>query len=305
MKRKYEIIGATFDLGACEAGSNEAPQVLREKILAKRLDWLKRKWGIDVVDGGDVPAPNNVNHELTAEERMKLLAGYSSVLYERVGWVYDLGRTPVVLGGDHAVSISTVSAAASDLQKKHGSAARLGLLWIDAHADLNTKENGNPHGRAAAVLLGHGPASLVQLGGFGPKVRPEDLILIGVRDLAPNEHDLIKQHSITIHGIHDVDMTGFLEVCRKSLARLEDQTDGFVLSFDVDACDGAIFPGCSTPLVGGLSAREARMVFELTVDSPKLMGIDLVEFNPRRDVNGNTLNLMGTLIDAALGWKVE
>jgi arginase len=265
------------------------------------LDWLKRKWGIEVEDGGDVPGPNQVDHDLPAEERMTLLADYSAVLVDRLGGVYDMGRTPIVLGGDHSVSIPSISAAALHLRKKHGAGARVGVLWIDAHADLNTKENGYPHGRAAAMLLGHGPVELTQLGGFGPKVRPEDLVLMGTRDLGPNELDLIKRHSMTMFGIHDVDMVGFPEVFRKALLRLEDQTDGFILSFDIDVCDGAIFSGCSTPLVGGLTAREARLAFELVAGSSKLMGIDIVEFNPGRDVNGNTLNLMGSLIDAALG----
>jgi arginase len=303
MRRRFEIIGAPFDHGACEAGSSAAPQVLREKMLSKHLRWLTSKWGVDVIDGGDVPAPSAPGPQLTAEVRTRLLSDYAPALFQRVLGLYGEGKTPLVIGGDHSVAVPTVSAAAAHLRSAKGPTARLGLLWVDAHADLNTKLDGNPHGRAAAMLLGHGPDDLVELGGFAPKVRYEDLILIGIRDVMPVEDELVRGHSIALHGMYAVDTAGFLALYRAALVKLEKETDGFVLSFDVDACDGAVFAGSSSPLVGGLTAREGRLAFDLAVQSSKLMGMDIVEFNPSRDVNGNTLNLMRLLVNAALGWR--
>ena len=300
-ERSYEIIGASFDLGAPSRGSAAAPAYLREKGLTERIEALKRL-GIDVVDGGDVAGPT-VGESGTVPPNLPQLLSFGKELIARLDRSYASGRTPVVIGGDHSISTASVAAAAMHLRSTRGPEADLGLIWVDAHPDLETPASapeGDLHGTPVAHLLGLGDPGLAGLGGFAPKLRPSNVVQICLRDITTSERDAIAERGVTAYTATDVERIGIGEVCARTFTHMSERTDGFVLSFDIDACDVSEAPGVVYPERGGLSYREAMVVMEDAARAPNLLSLELVEIDPTKDTDGRTAELAIWLIHRAL-----
>ncbi len=302
---RYEIVGAAFDLTSHIRGCRTAPQILREQGLITRMRRLANR-GVTVIDGGDIVGRGHGDAAPTPKYMHELLA-FSDDLMARLQQVYVAGGRPVIIGGDHAIAIPSVSAAASYLAHAQGSAAELGLIWVDAHADLETPEtsgSGNIHGMAAAALLGYGADALCTLAGFRPKVKPQNMVYIGLRDTGFAERALIRAHSIPTFTASDIEKLGIDTVCEHAFAMLARNTAGFVLSFDMDVCDPLEAPGVQAPERGGLRFREARIIMEYAAAAQKLMALELVEVNPVLDRDFATVKAAIALIEVALGGTI-
>jgi arginase len=220
---------------------------------------------------------------------------------------YGRGAMPVILGGDHALSMVTISVAAEVLKQRHGPDAELGLLWVDAHGDLNTPDttpSGNLHGMPASVLMGRGEPSLVNLAGFAPKVKPENFVLMGVRDLDQGEREYINTNGVTAYTMKDIDMWGLGEIARRAFEKVSRNTKGVVVSFDMDVCDPNLAPAVGTPVRGGATLREAHLAMEIVHDSGAMVAMDLVEINPILDRQNQTAELCAELIASAFGRRI-
>lgn len=302
-ERDFEIIGAPFDLTSHTRGCALAPATLREAGLAGRLNYL-RKFGINAIDSGDVLPSNTDLVDSPSPHFLEEFLSFGNALTKRLTASYHAGKTPFVVGGDHAISIASVTAAALHLRSTKGPEARLGLVWVDAHPDLEipgTSGSGNLHGMAAAHLLGLGDARLTQFGGFAPKVRFEDMVYIGLRDSSLRERTILRERGITTFSMSDVEEIGITELCRRVFQSLDERTDGFVVSFDMDAIDPLEAPGVQAPERGGLRFREARVLMERATASEHLISLELVELNPPRDHESTTVAAALSLIEAGLG----
>jgi arginase len=214
------------------------------------------------------------------------------------------GAIPILLGGDHSLAAGSVAASAA-----HGRRDKqpLGLLWIDAHGDMNTPSStpsGNVHGMPLAALLGPEPAELSRIGGFSPTVLPQHTALVGVRNLDDREKDLVRASGVHMFTMTDIDRLGVAAVASKALEAVGTGTAGIHVSFDLDACDPAIAPGVGTPVKGGINYREAHLLMEMIADTGRLVALDLVEVNPTLDLRNTTAELGAELALSALGMKI-
>lgn len=300
--RPVHIIGVPLDLGAGRRGVDMGPSAIRIAGLGERIAGLGRH----VVDTGNLDAPMQETNE-PGDPRKKYvreIAAVCQALYDRSLGVLRAGGLPVVLGGDHSLgagSVAATSAFARDQQKP------IGLLWIDAHGDMNTphsSESGNVHGMPLAALLGEEPAELALLGGFGPKVRPERTVLIGIRNLDDREKVIVRDSGVHVFTMKDIDRLGIAAVIEQAIAIATRGTAGIHVSFDVDVCDPTIAPGVGTPVKGGLDYREAHMVMEMLADSEAVLGVDVVEVNPVLDLQNTTAVLATELVLSALGMEI-
>ena len=209
-------------------------------------------------------------------------------LAEKVESVLKKGYTPLVIGGDHSVAIGTITGVASHYRKRDEA---VGLIWVDAHADMNTPETsptGNIHGMPLSAVLGLGALQLVNLGGFSPKVDPNNVALIGIRDLDPAERDIVRRSGIRAFTMRDVDELGMSRVMREAISAVTDRTVGFHLSFDLDGLDPEIAPGVGTPVRGGIGFREAHLLMEMVADSGRMVSLEATELNPILDTKNRT-----------------
>ena len=296
-EKTFQIVGAPFELGSRKAGAALAPAALRTNGLDSLVRALARR-GVSVADIGDVAAPSAGDPESNPRNLAQLVS-YSHELMARLAEVYDAGACPIVLGGDHSVSIPSVSAAAEFIRASAGSGAELGLIWIDAHPDLETPEStpsGDLHGMAAAALLGLGAPELVELGGFAPKVRPENVAFIGLSDILRSERELIESRGMVAYTATDVERLGIAAICERVFQHMADAVAGFVLSFDVDACDPSEAPGVEYPERGGLTFREAKLLAEYTADAAKLVCLEVLEVNPDLDQDARSSRLAVSFI---------
>jgi arginase len=214
------------------------------------------------------------------------------------------GALPVVLGGDHSLAAGSVGASADFAAAK---GKDIGLLWVDAHGDMNTPSTtgtGNVHGMPLAALIGREPAELSKIGARSPKVRADKTVLIGVRNLDIEERARILAAGIHVFTMKDIDRDGIATVMERAIALAGADTDGIHVSFDLDVCDPSIAPGVGTPVKGGLDYREAHMVMEMIADSQRLIGLDLVEINPILDAQNQTAVLAVELVASVFGQRI-
>jgi arginase len=301
-RRPVQIIGVPLDLGGGRRGVDMGPSALRIAGLGERLAAM----GYAVTDRGDLAAP--IPETRTARDPHKKyireIARVCQRLYHQVRQAHADGALPIVLGGDHSLAAGSVGATADVLA---GRGAPLGLIWVDAHGDMNTPAtttSGNVHGMPLAALLGSEPAELAQLGGRSPKVDASQTVLIGVRNLDDLEKQRIRDARVHLFTMKDIDRDGIATVMERALALAGAGTGGIHVSFDLDVCDPSIAPGVGTPVKGGLDYREAHMVMEMVADSGRLVGLDLVEVNPILDVQNQTATLAAELALSAMGMRI-
>jgi arginase len=297
------IIGVPLDLGAGRRGVDMGPSALRIAGLAERIGAL----GLTVVDKGDLraPIPETQDPRHAHKKYITDIAGICTQLFDCALESLEGGAIPLVLGGDHSLGAGSVAAASAWARRKRN--LPIGLLWIDAHGDMNTpatSPSGNVHGMPLAALLGSEPAELAQIGGFSPKVLPAQTVLIGVRNLDDREKQLVRASHVHVFTMKDIDRQGIASIAEQAVALAGAGTAGIHVSFDMDVCDPSIAPGVGTPVKGGLDYREAHMVMELVADSGLLTSLDLVEVNPTLDVRNATAQLGAELALSALGMKI-
>jgi arginase len=301
--RPVHIIGVPLDLGGGRRGVDMGPSAFRSAGLGERLAAL----GHQVVDRGDLPAPIPETQE-QRDERKKYIRDIAKVcqkVYQTALESLHEGALPLVLGGDHSVAAGSVAAAAE--WAAQANKLPLGLLWIDAHGDMNTPAtslSGNVHGMPLAALLGPEPAELAKIGTISPKVLPAHTVLVGVRNLDEREKIAVRDSHVHVFTMKDIDRQGIASIVEQAVSLAGAETAGIHVSFDMDVCDPQIAPGVGTPVRGGLDYREAHMVMEIVADSGLLTSLDLVEVNPTLDVRNATAQLGIELALSALGMKI-
>jgi len=298
--RHIEIIGVPVDLGAGRRGVDMGPSAIRIADLERRLEFLGHK----VTDFGDIDVMIPETQEVgasTLRYKPAILAACDALRSE-VERSLSKGRLPLVLGGDHSITIGSVAGASNHF---HREGRPLGLLWFDAHGDSNTPEttpSGNVHGMSLAVSLGLGDPELVTLGGRAPKINPKHTVLIGLRDLDPGERDLLKRTGVTVYTIREVDERGMRDVVTEALEIASAGTAGIHLSFDLDVVDPEDAPGTGTPVQGGITYREAHLAMEMLGERADIVSVDLVEVNPVLD-HGNATGLLAVELAQSLFGK--
>jgi len=297
------IIGVPLDLGGGRRGVDMGPSAMRIAGIGERVAAL----GYTVVDKGDLPTPIPETQE-QRDERKKYIRDIAKIcqkVYQLALASLDEGAMPIVLGGDHSIGAGSVAAAAEWAKKTKG--LPIGLLWVDAHGDMNTpatSPSGNVHGMPLAALLGSEPAELSKIGSFSPKVLPAHTVLVGIRNLDEREKTLVRDSHVHVFTMKDIDRQGIASIVEQAVNLAGNGTAGVHVSFDMDVCDPAIAPGVGTPVKGGLDYREAHMVMEIVADSGLLTSLDLVEVNPTLDVRNHTAELAVELALSALGMKI-
>ena len=300
--RPIHIIGVPLDLGGGRRGVDMGPSAFRIAGLGERMTSL----GCRVVDRGDLEVPiPEMRHPGDDNKRyVDDIAAVCESLFSTASAALADGGLPLVLGGDHSLAAGSVAATAAWARQRGG---RIGLIWVDAHGDMNTPgstTSGNVHGMPLAALIGSEPAELAAVGGFHPKVDPQHTVLIGVRNLDDKEKQRVRDSRIHVFTMMDVDRSGIAAVIERAIQLAGDGTAGLHVSFDLDVCDPSIAPGVGTPVKGGLDYREAHMVMEVLADSGRLVGLDMVEVNPTLDVRNSTAELGTELVLSALGMKI-
>ncbi|THF83507.1 arginase [Cohnella fermenti] len=294
-KKQVGVIQVAFGLGGCREGAELGPRGIMEAGLLtelERLGYEATEVREAVVPGKpqliESPAPGKMKYEDEVSRMSESVSG-------EVASVIGRGRLPIVLGGDHSVAIGSLFGIAEARRN-------LGVIWIDAHSDLNTEASspsGNAHGMPLAVALGL--AAFKPQGRKAPAIRKEKLVLVAARDLDPGEKALIRAEGIACFTMHDIDKLGMKAVMERALAIAGEGTDGLHVSLDMDSLDPSEAPGVGTPVPGGLSFREAHLAMELLAESGKIASLDIVEVNPTLDREGKTARLAVGLCASLLG----
>lgn len=288
------IIGAPVDLGADRRGVDMGASAIRYAGLEGYL----RDIGYATRDLGNIHVPiaestQNHNPHLKYLDPIIRMA---DELADRVANVLREGNFPLVLGGDHSVSLGSVAGVARE--------RKIGIVWVDAHGDFNTDEtspSGNIHGMVLSALAGLGAERLVNIGGFSPKVEPHNIVLIGTRQLDSGERRLLLEKGVHVFTMHDIDRMGLANVMNMAAERAEAGVDGIHLSLDLDVVDPIQAPGVGTPVLGGLNYRETHLAMELLAQTRKVVSMDVVEVNPILDNHNETARLATQFVLSALG----
>jgi arginase len=296
------IIGAPLDLGSDRRGVDMGPSALRVAGLNRRLTAL----GYEVEDLGNV-AVEQQESVPEGPRHAKYLPQIAQVC-ERIGDAVTQaaldGKAPLVLGGDHSIAVGTVSGMARVYRKKR---QKIGMIWIDAHADMNTPQSspsGNVHGMPLACVIGSGPAELTKMYGFSPKVDPKNVALVGIRDVDILERPYVRESGVSVFTMRDIDEKGMRHVMAQAIEVATRGTAGFHLSLDMDFLDPQYAPGVGTPVSGGSTYREAHLAMEMIADCGQMISMEVVEVNPVIDEVNRTADLAVELILSAMGKKI-
>jgi arginase len=291
-----------MDLGAGRRGVDMGPSALRVANLDEKLATL----GYDVHDLGNINVvqAESVACGESAARYLQEIAGTCANLAGIVGKVVEENRFPLVLGGDHSVAVGTVSGLSNHHRKQGG---KIGLIWVDAHADMNTPEtspSGNVHGMPLACIAGRGPEELTHIFGYAPKVDPRNIAIIGLRSVDAGEKVNVTKTGVHAYTMRDVDERGLRAIMQEALEVANDGTEGFHLSFDMDSVDPDEAPGVGTPVRGGITYREAHLAMETICDCDRMLGLEVVEVNPVIDEANRTAILAVELVMSALGKRI-
>ncbi len=298
MQKEITVIGVPIDLGAGRRGVDMGPSAIRYANLKGKLEGMG--FSIDDIGNLAVQTPETLS---SRDEKLKYLKEITSVnqkLAAIVSETVSKGSFPLVLGGDHSIAIGTIAGLAQ--HKKN-----LGVIWFDAHGDLNTPESspsGNIHGMPLAVSLGYGHPDLINIGGFAPKIKSENVVLIGIRSLDQGEKELIKQLGIRVYTMHEIDRLGMARVMEEAVYYVSKNTDGVHLSLDLDGLDPNEAPGVGTAVPGGITYREGHLAMEILAEANILTSAEFVEVNPILDYRNKTAAMAVGLIGSAFGEKL-
>lgn len=298
-KLPLSLIGVALDLGQNRRGVNMGPSAIRYAGVVERLETL----GHTVIDEGDIQIDAGLQAENSDSKlkNLKEVMQTNTLLAEKVATVLEEDRFPLVLGGDHSIAIGTLAGLATKYKN-------LGVIWYDAHADMNTDQtspSGNIHGMPLAVSMGLGDERLVNLHHKGQKVKPENIIIIGARSIDPGERLLIKELGIQVYTMHEIDKYGMTTVMDKAIQHLKNnQVDGVHLSLDLDALDPLYTPGVGTPVAGGVSYRESHLAMEILEESGLVTSAEFVEVNPILDEKNKTADVAVGLMGSLFGEKL-
>ncbi|MBM7563240.1 arginase [Paenibacillus sacheonensis] len=296
--KNITIIGVPLHYGADRKGVDLGPDAIRGANLHERLQAL----GYSLEDLGDL----NVRRSLQPPapgEKLKYLGEIARVnqdLCETVSAEMGKGRFPLVLGGDHSIAIGTIKGVLQRVK-------RLGVIWFDAHSDVNTHlttGSGNIHGMSLAAALGYGHPDLISIGGAGLKLQPENVVIIGARSIDPGEREFLKAKGIKVFTMHDIDRYGMKQVMEDAMDIVSNGTDGVHLSLDLDGMDPWDAPGVGTPVSGGMSYRESHFAMELLFERNLLVSAEFVEVNPMLDRHNKTAVAAVELIGSAFGERI-
>jgi arginase len=299
VKKDITIIGVPMDLGQMRRGVDMGPSAIRYAGVVERLERLH----YDIDDFGDIEIGRRERKQ-SADTNLKNLnevAQASEKLANAVAGVIDNNRFPLVLGGDHSIAIGTLAGVS-----KHYN--NLGVIWYDAHGDLNTAEtspSGNIHGMPLAASLGIGHEALTSIGGYNPKVKPENIVIIGARSLDDGEKELIKEMGIKVYTMHEIDRLGMATVMEDAIAYISKNTDGVHLSLDLDGLDPNDAPGVGTPVLGGISYRESHLAMEMLAEAEIITSAEFVEVNPILDDKNKTATVAVELMGSLFGEKLK
>ena len=301
-RHKVGLLGVPMDLGAGRRGVDMGPSAIRLAGLRRQL----RELGHEVDDEGDivVQAPELIETGAESARYLESICHVCNRLRMRVQRILENGQFPMVLGGDHSIAIGTVAGVAAHYRSRE---EKIGLIWVDAHADMNTPEHspsGNVHGMPLAAVLGEGDPSMVELGGFSPKVDKRNVCLIGIRDLDKKEQSIVAESGIRFYTMRDVDERGIKVIAEEAMELASDGTAGFHVSFDLDGMDPREVPGTGTPVKGGLRWREGNLLMEMIADSGQLLSLEVVELNPILDIKNQSGEVAVDLILSAMGKRI-
>jgi len=293
-----DLIGVPLDFGAGRRGVDMGPSAIRYAGLRKGLNAL----GCPVAGHGDIPVPIFDNCQV-GDPRLRYVDCIVPVARRVMDFVAESAGArhfPLVLGGDHSIALGAVRGAAS--------VNRIGVIWIDAHADFNTPEttpSGNVHGMPLAAIVGLGDKRLTSLNGEAHRaVDPGNIVVIGARDLDPGEKENLREAGVTVLTMAYIDRYGMSATMERAIEIAAKGTEGIYLSLDMDALDPLYAPGVGTPVQGGLTYREAHLACEMIAESGLLLGMDIVEVNPILDDRNKTAKLSVELILSALGKRI-
>lgn len=288
-----------MDLGQMRRGVDMGPSAIRYAGVNERLKCLFE----EIHDQGDI-AIGRPEVQIDPNSNLRnlhLIAEKTEMLAEKVDHAIKGGSFPLVLGGDHSIAIGTLAGVS-----KHYT--NLGVIWYDAHGDLNTAEtspSGNIHGMPLAVSLGMGHPLLTNVGGYGPKVKPENIVIIGARSLDEGERELIKEKGIKVYTMHEIDRLGMTKVMEESITYLKERNaDGVHLSLDLDGLDPHDAPGVGTPVIGGISYRESHLAMEMLAEAQIITSAEFVEVNPILDDKNKTATVAVALMGSLFGEKL-
>jgi arginase len=301
--RKIRVIGVPLDLGQSRRGVDMGPSAVRVAGLEARLEAL----GHDVRDGGNV-AVFLAEQKKEGNPRAKYLKEITTTCAKYADMVMkalQAGETPLGIGGDHSMAIGSVSGVSEFYRRIGGE--KIGLIWLDAHTDINTPEtspSGNVHGMPLAALMGLGPSELQNLFGYCPKVSPANCVIVGVRDIDARERENVRRAGIRVFTMRDIDERGLRSVMEEALALAGRDTAGYHVSLDMDWVDPEDAPGVGTPVRGGATYREAHLAMEIIADDGHMLSFEIVEVNPVIDERNRTAELAVQLACSAFGKKI-
>ncbi|MED4267396.1 arginase [Priestia megaterium] len=299
MIKDISIIGVPMDLGQTRRGVDMGPSAIRYAGVNERLENL----GYTVHDEGNIQVEIKERAQIDTDtnlKNLKAVADSNEQLSQKIDEIIHLNRFPLVLGGDHSIAIGTLAGVA-----KH--AENLGVIWYDAHGDLNTCEtspSGNIHGMPLAVSLGIGHPVLTNIGGYNSKVKPENIVIIGARSLDQGEKELIKEKGIKVYTMHEIDRLGMTKVIGETITYLKERTDSVHLSLDLDGLDPDETPGVGTPVAGGINYRESHLAMEMLAEANIITSAEFVEVNPILDEGNKTAEVAVALMSSLLGDKL-
>ena len=297
MSATIELIGVPTDIGAGARGASMGPEALR---VAGLIDMLKNH-GLNVVDSGNLAGPTNPwLPPINGYRHLAEVTAWNEALHEASYAALQKGHLPIILGGDHCLGVGSISAVARYCR---AAGKDLRVIWLDAHADFNTSEltpTGNIHGMPVAILCGHGPEQLIQIGGVVPAIDSDVVRQIGIRSVDEGEKRFVHQQGLEVFDMRYIDEHGMRETMERALDGMTDNTHLHV-SFDVDFLDPSIAPGVATTVPGGPTYREAQLCMEMIADTGRLASLDIMEVNPACDVKNQTALLAVDLVDSLFG----
>ena len=300
--KQIRVIGVPLDLGQSRRGVDMGPSAVRVAGLEARLEAI----GHIVEDGGNVAVaiPEQKKEGAAHAKYLKEITATCTKSAELVLKSLEAGKVPLLLGGDHSVAAGTVAGVAEFYRKQN---QKIGLIWIDAHSDMNTPEtspSGNVHGMPLAAIMGLGPAELGNIFNFSPKIHPENCVLVGIRDVDSHEKENIRRAGVEVFTMRDIDERGMRTVMEEALRMAGRGTAGYHVSLDMDWIDPEDAPGVGTPVWGGATYREAHLAMEIIADHGRMLSLEIVEVNPVIDEHNQTADLAVELALSAFGKKI-